>query len=82
MNIEIKDNRPSFGWKCIACLRCIYGCPKKSIFTRVFSFIVVKEGYDLKELEERMDSVDLEPIEKHATGYLYAGIRNYLLSDK
>ena len=82
MNIEIKNCRPSFGWKCIICLRCIYGCPQKSIFTRVFSFIVVKEGYDLKKLEERMDSIDLEPIEKHATGYLYAGVRDYLLSDK
>lgn len=82
LNIEIKDCRPSFGWKCIACLRCIYGCPQKSIFTRVFSFVVVKEGYDLKKLEERMDSIDLEPIENHAVGYLYAGVSDYLLSDK
>jgi ferredoxin/flavodoxin len=82
LNIVIKDNRPSFGWRCIICLRCIYGCPQKSMYTRIFSFVVVKEGYDLKKLEERMHSIDLEPIEKHAPGYLYAGIREYLLNDK
>ena len=78
-NIELINSRPSFGEQCVACLRCIYGCPFKAIHTRRFSFITIKEGYNLDELEKRMRDIKLEPIEKVSTGILFLGVRDYLL---
>jgi len=78
-NIELINFRPSFGGQCVACLRCIYGCPSKAIHTRRYSFITIKEGYNLDELEKRMRDIALEPIEKVKTGILFIGVRDYLL---
>ena len=80
-NIAMIQNRPTFGWRCIICLRCLYGCPQKAIFTKLLSFIVLKEGYNLNKLEERKADIKLEPIEELAPGFLFAGLRDYLLSD-
>jgi len=78
-NIEMINSRPYFGGQCIACLRCIYGCPSKAIHTSRFSFITIKEGYNLDELEKRMSDIELEPIERVAAGILFVGVRDYLL---
>ncbi|MGI6120571.1 MAG: 4Fe-4S binding protein [Desulfosporosinus sp.] len=76
-NIEILDNKPIFKDRCIMCFRCVYGCPANAIKSK--SFQVLKKGYDLNEIEKRMDRVDLEPIEKCCKGFLWSSIRNYLL---
>lgn len=78
-NIAMIASRPSFGEQCVACLRCIYGCPAKAIHTDMFRFFLVKEGYDLDELEKRMSNTELEPIEKVKTGFPFRGVRDYLL---
>ena len=44
-----------------------------------YRFIAVKEGYDLRSLERRMQDVTLEPIEKCCNGILWEGVRKYLL---
>ncbi len=58
-NIRVKRDRIRFGFSCTWCLRCIYACPKRAIAPRLFSFIVIKEGYDphaiLKGREPRKD---------------------------
>jgi ferredoxin len=47
-NIELINARPTFDGQCVACLRCIYGCPSKAIHTSKLSFMTIKEGYDFQ----------------------------------
>ncbi|MCX8128723.1 MAG: EFR1 family ferrodoxin [Clostridia bacterium] len=78
-NISMENGNPVFGERCIICLRCIYGCPSKSIYTKKYSFVQVKEGFDLNALEKRMKGVELEPVKKVCKGVLLLGVRKYLL---
>jgi len=60
-NILMTENKPRFGWKCIICMRCIYGCPVNAITPVVFSFFKLKKWYDLKTIErENSDNIDTE----------------------
>lgn len=47
-NIKNKNNKPQFGFKCSMCMRCIYKCPVKAINPRISKFIVLKDGYNVK----------------------------------
>ncbi len=78
-NIKMKNGRPSFGWRCIICLRCVYGCPKKAIFPGIGKFIVLKEGYNLKKLEDNTkDLTNFPPISDIAKGKALSGVKKYL----
>lgn len=78
-NIVMRGERPSFDSKCVICLRCVYGCPKRAISPKFGKSLVIKEGYDLKAVEKTLR----EQPEKTANcpvpgGSSYAGIRKYL----
>lgn len=77
-NIEIKAGKVSFGWKCVLCLRCVYGCPKNALESRLLRFIILKEGYDLEKLEEKMDKIELETYAKPEDSKMFAGVVSYL----
>jgi len=81
-NITMLDNKPVFGEDCILCLKCIYGCPKQAIEAGALRFIVLKEGYDLQALEKRMHGAQLAPVEDLARGYIWKGVKEYLLEDR
>ena len=53
-NIMMEDNKPTFGWKCTLCMRCVYGCPLSSIrpIMPILKKAVLKQGYDIKKYEE------------------------------
>lgn len=76
-SIEMDSGKPYFLDKCIICLRCIYGCPNKAIRVKVFP--VLKEGFNLEDLEKRMQDVELQPIEKCCKGLFWIGAKKYLL---
>lgn len=78
-NISMYNNRPTFGNECVLCLRCIYGCPNKALMAGRFKFIILKDGYDLKALEKRMKGIKPAPVEELGKGYLWRGVREYLL---
>lgn len=79
-NIEIENKKPIFKEKCIACLRCVYGCPTKSLYINKNKWILIKGGYNLEDIEKRMQGVELEPIEKCCKGLAWIGVRKYLLN--
>lgn len=81
-NITMLNNKPSFGEDCILCLKCIYGCPRQALEAGRFRFMVLKEGYDLQALEKRMQDVQLVPLENLARGYIWKGVKEYLLEDQ
>jgi ferredoxin len=80
-NISMSNNRPVFGSGCFLCLKCIYGCPSKALKAGIFKFIILKEGYDFKAVEKRMDGIKPAPVEELAKGYLWKGVKEYLLED-
>lgn len=78
-NITIKSGKPEFSNKCHLCLNCIYGCPQKALKAGTGKFVVIKEGYDLKKLDNMEPVTEEVDIEKIAKGYVWSGIRKYLL---
>lgn len=76
-NITIEEGRPHFSSRCSACLACIYGCPRKALSIR--HVFILKQGYDLKALEDRMRGMTLLPVEKCCKGILWLGVKRYLL---
>ncbi len=60
-NISMTPEKPRFGWKCIICMRCIYGCPVNAINPFAFSFFKLKKWYNLKNIEnENISNADTE----------------------
>ncbi len=80
-NIRLKDDRPVFGGECLLCLKCIYGCPNKALAPGTAKFIVVKSGYDLRDFEGRTSGVGPAEVESLAKGYLWKGVKDYLLDN-
>jgi ferredoxin/flavodoxin len=80
-NISIVDGKPVFNGTCLLCLKCFYGCPNKALGPGKFKFFVIKDGYNLKALKKRMEGVKPEPVEELAKGYLWKGVRDYLLEE-
>ncbi|HEX3078004.1 MAG TPA: EFR1 family ferrodoxin [Lachnospiraceae bacterium] len=81
-NIKMRNGRPSFGSNCVICLRCVYGCPKNAIVPGIGKFIVLKKGYNLKELDKRTKEItSFPPVSDIAKGYALSGIKKYLEED-
>lgn len=82
-NITMLDRKPVFGNKCVICLCCVYGCPKKAIVPGIGKSSVIKEGYNLKEVESRTNQqTDFPPVTHIAKGFLFKGVRKYLDENK
>ena len=60
-NICIKNGKIKFHSSCSACLRCVYTCPKKAIHFRLFSFITLPDGYDVKKSLSEKGNYDEKP---------------------
>ncbi len=76
-NIMMKEEKPAYGKSCIMCLRCIYSCPQSAIKTK--QRIVFKSGFSLEKIEKELDGKELDPVEKLTKGWVWAGVRKYLL---
>lgn len=78
-NIKLSEatGKPGFSDRCIICTRCTYGCPTRAI--KAGGPLALKNGFDLKAVERRMEGVEPEPAEKCCKGWLYMGVKDYLL---
>lgn len=81
-NITVINSKPNFSNRCSLCLKCIYGCPQRALSPGIGKFIVLKQGYNLNAIEKRIDGTKLESIQELAKGYLYKGIKEYLLNNE
>jgi ferredoxin/flavodoxin len=78
-NIQMHEGRPIFNGKCAICLKCIYGCPQNAIEAGAGKKLLIKEGFNLDEIEQRTVNItDFSDIEEIAKGFTYKGIRRYL----
>lgn len=81
-NITMEEKRPVFSNKCHMCLNCIYGCPNKALVSNIGKFLILKNGYNLKILENMGTLRETVEIEKLAKGYIWSGVKKYLLEDR
>lgn len=58
-NITMKHGRPSFHWRCLCCMRCIYACPAKAIRVPPFNIVILRKGYDAPKVAESLDPATL-----------------------
>lgn len=77
-NISLIDEKISFSNKCILCLNCIYSCPQKALSPGIGKWVVLEDGFSLKELlkipaPDKEVNLDLE-----AKGFLWLGVKRYL----
>lgn len=77
-NISIVMDKPKFEGRCHLCLCCIYGCHKKALMPRIGKFIVIKEGYNLNQLEKKVPLTEPVNIDELTKGYLWSGVIKYL----
>lgn len=75
-NIVLEEGKARYLDHCIMCFRCIYGCPHGGLASD--SVMVLKEGYDLRALEKRMEGVPLDPVSVCSKGILWIAVKRYL----
>ncbi len=81
-NIELspETSHPDFGDACAFCLACLYSCPTFALQPGRDKYALLKEGYDLREIQQRRyDRSEWNNIESLCKGYLYSGVKVYLL---
>ena len=80
-NITMHSSKPVFGNKCVLCLKCIYGCPRGALQPGIFKSLIIKGGYNLCEIEKNMNCSNRSQaaVEQLARGYLWKGVKMYLL---
>lgn len=49
-NIYERKGKIKFKFQCVWCMKCIYQCPQNAIKARLFTFVVFKDGYDIKKI--------------------------------
>ncbi len=49
-NINILNKGIVFNEECLWCMRCIYDCPRNSIYSRGLAFCILKGGYDIDKI--------------------------------
>ncbi|MBP1629145.1 MAG: hypothetical protein H6Q15_38 [Bacteroidetes bacterium] len=80
-NISIIDQKASFDSKCDMCLGCIYSCPQGALEAGKWKFQIIKTGFSLKLLSKRRINKSEIDIKQEAKGFLWSGVRKYLLEE-
>lgn len=79
-NITMLNEKPTFSNRCHLCLKCIYGCPSKALQPGICKFIVIEEGYCLKDIKEKLPENSQGSVKELKVGFLWKGVKKYLLS--
>lgn len=80
IHLNSETGHPEFADACIFCLGCLYACPASALQPGRDRYALLKDGYDLKEIERRpYDQAEWENVETLCKGYLYSGVKSYLL---
>lgn len=76
-NIQMKEGIPRFRFRCIWCLKCIYACPQNALSPGILKFCVLKNGYNLKKMNEKANEQCDERHQMSKDG-LWQGVIDYL----
>lgn len=72
-NIRMAEKSPVFDNRCVMCFRCVYGCPSHAIKAKNLSFLLNKQGFDMKRFDAMQDAKD-----DKVKGGLWKGVSKYL----
>ena len=78
-NISDQSGKIVFGGRCIFCMRCIYSCPTRAIYSKGFQWTIIKEGYNTKDVEKE-DKVYNDCVTEKTKGY-YKHFYDYINND-
>ena len=76
-NITMKLGVPSFGFRCLFCMKCIYACPTKALSPGILKFSVLDKGYDIKKIGEE-SQLQSKPECRSSPNRLWQGVVDYL----
>lgn len=76
-NIRMKNGKPTFGFHCLWCMKCIYACPCKALSPRLLKFTVLKVGFDLKKMNRKAEQ-NSDINYKFARNILWQGAIDYI----
>lgn len=80
IHLDPETKLPVFTDACVFCLACLYACPTSALQAGKDKYALLKDGYDLKEIEQRnYDPSAWRQVETLCKGYLYSGVKAYLL---
>lgn len=80
IQLDSETKHPRFEDRCVFCLGCLYACPASALHAGRDKYALIKEGYDLNEIEQRsFDPSEWEHVEALCKGYLYSGVKPYLV---
>jgi ferredoxin/flavodoxin len=77
-NIRLEAGRPVYGKKCYFCMRCLYICPKKALSPRYGQFFMIREGFNLREIEKAAADINTTCSDEKVKGVLWGGVQSYL----
>ena len=79
-NITIIDGAAKFGTTCQLCFGCIYGCPQKALAPGALKFAIIKQGFSLNALEEKLPLADTLAAGQlvHDKTRAWHGVKKYL----
>ena len=77
-NIELINEKISFKHECSLCLKCLYGCSYNALKLKKLKFVILKEGYVLKETKEIINNDELLLIIKSIKNPAWFGVKKYL----
>lgn len=60
-NVFLKKGKIKFHTSCSACLRCVYSCPNQAIHFRLFRFITIPGGYNVKKSLSEVGNLNEKP---------------------
>ncbi len=76
LNIVMRQDKPDFTNQCVMCMRCLYGCHRRAIQSRILKFMVLKEGFNLSRIT--VPDQRLTDLKAAVPGILWKGVRDYL----
>lgn len=76
-NIRIHNGKIKFGFKCIWCLKCIYGCPCRAISPGILKFSVLENGFDINRVKRLADE-NRDDVSKEISSTMWNGVIDYL----
>lgn len=81
-NIRIKNGKPKFGIYCLLCMKCIYSCPRKALRSRIFKFLVLKNGFNIKQMTKEASREFCNQKHSYSKNILWQGVINYLKEEE
>ena len=78
-NIQMKNGMPKFGFHCMWCLKCIYACPRHALSPGILKFVIIKEGFNFKQMKELASIYQYDEMKKeHSQNIVWKGVTDYL----